>query len=86
METAFVMMLVMPKREGGLGIRGLEMDYRIEVNARARHLTARSCFYCDVYLREFIWISSTTDSSTMTRCAPWKMMSENERSGRWGMV
>lgn len=50
METAFVMMLVMPKREGGLGIRGLEMDYRIEVNARARHLTARSCFYCDVYL------------------------------------
>ena len=50
METAMAMMLVMPKREGGLGIRRLEMDYRVEVSQRAEHLTACRCFYCDAYI------------------------------------
>lgn len=50
METALVLTLALPKREGGLGIRNLSLNHRIEVGERARHLTRRSCFYCDVYL------------------------------------
>lgn len=50
LETAQVMMLVLPKSEGGLGIRGIEMDHALKVPERARHLTRRSCFFCDVYI------------------------------------
>lgn len=50
METALVMLLVMPKKEGGLGIRGVLMDHRVEVTRRARALTRRRHFYFDAYL------------------------------------
>ena len=50
LETALLLTLVLPKSEGGLGLRNIEMDYRIPVSSRVRHLTRRSCFYADVYL------------------------------------
>lgn len=50
METAAVMTLVLPKRMGGLGIRGLKMDHRVPVTAHARRLTRRACLYCDAFL------------------------------------
>lgn len=51
METAFVMMLTLPKSEGGLGIRAIETDYEIKVANVARELTRRSKFYMDAYLK-----------------------------------
>ena len=51
METAFVMMLTLPKSEGGLGIRAIETDYEIKVANVARKLTRRSKFYMDAYLK-----------------------------------
>lgn len=36
METAFVMMLTLPKSEGGLGIKGIETDYEVKVTAAAK--------------------------------------------------
>ena len=51
METAFVMMLTMPKNEGGLGIRALETDYEIKVANVAKGLTRRTKFYMDAYLK-----------------------------------
>ena len=50
METALVMTLVLPKKEGGLGIRTLKMDYDVEVTARAAHLTSRGKFYLDAFI------------------------------------
>ena len=41
METAFVMMLTLPKSEGGLGIKGVETDYEVQVTAAAKNLTRR---------------------------------------------
>lgn len=41
METAFVMMLTLPKSEGGLGIKGIETDYEVQVTAAAKNLTRR---------------------------------------------
>ena len=50
METATTMTLVLPKRLGGLGIRGVSMDRRIAITGRARHMTRRGCFYADAYI------------------------------------
>lgn len=50
METALIMMLVMPKSEGGLGIRGIEMDYRIDVQRRVQGMTKRRYFLADMYI------------------------------------
>lgn len=51
METAFVMMLTLPKRDGGLGIRAIETDYEVKVPSNARALTRRTRFYMDAYLK-----------------------------------
>lgn len=51
METAFVMMLTLPRKFGGLGIRDLETDYEIKVGKVARDLTRRTKFYFDAYLK-----------------------------------
>lgn len=50
METALIMMLVMPKKEGGLGIRGVEMDYQIPVSKYASRLTMAHNLYCDIFV------------------------------------
>ena len=47
METAHAMTLVLPKRDGGLGIRGLQMDYRIDIPDSLRQLTTKSYVLCD---------------------------------------
>lgn len=52
METAFVMMLTLPKSEGGLGIRGIETDYEVQVTAAAKNLTRRKKFFMDAYLKK----------------------------------
>ncbi|WP_147325167.1 hypothetical protein [Collinsella sp. TM06-3] len=51
METAFVMMLTLPKSEGGLGIKGIETDYEVKVTAAAKNLTRRKKFFMDAYLK-----------------------------------
>lgn len=51
METAFVMMLTLPKSEGGLGIKGIETDYEVQVSAAAKNLTRRKKFFMDAYLK-----------------------------------
>lgn len=51
METAFVMMLTLPKTEGGLGIGAIETDYEIKVSNIAKDLTRRTKFYMDAYLK-----------------------------------
>ena len=51
METAFVMMLTLPKNEGGMGIRAIETDYEIKVASVAKDLTRRTKFYMDAYLK-----------------------------------
>lgn len=51
METAFVMMLTLPRREGGLGISEIETDYEVKVTAAAKDLTRREKFYMDAYLK-----------------------------------
>lgn len=68
METAFVMMLVMPKREGGLGIRGLEMDYRIEVSSGQASYGAQLLLLRCLSPANSSGYRVATDSSTMTRC------------------
>lgn len=52
METAFVMMLTLPKREGGLGINEIETDYPVNVTSIAKALTRRTRFYLDAYLKK----------------------------------
>ena len=52
METAFVMMLTLPKNEGGLGIKGIETDYEVNIATIARSLTRRTKFYLDAYLKK----------------------------------
>ncbi len=52
METAFVMMLTLPKSEGGLGIKGVETDYEVKVTAAAKGLTRRKKFFMDAYLKK----------------------------------
>ena len=50
MESATVMTVVLPKKYGGLGIKGLAMDYPIPVRGPARRMTRRSTFYADAYI------------------------------------
>ena len=50
LETAFVMMLTMPKPMGGLGIHSVQTDYRVPVTKRYAALTRRTVFYLDAYL------------------------------------
>ncbi len=50
METAFFMMLMLPRRLGGEGLAGLEMAHRIDVKGKAKLLTRRSYFECDAFL------------------------------------
>ena len=50
METAHVMMLVLPKRMGGLGVRDLFMDYCIDIPHDLRRLTRRGYVVCDAYV------------------------------------
>lgn len=50
METAFFMILMLPRRLGGEGLTDLEMAYRIDVRGSARLLTRRSYFECDAFL------------------------------------
>ena len=52
METAFVMMLTLPKSEGELGIKGIETDYEVQVTAAAKNLTRRKKFFMDAYLKK----------------------------------
>lgn len=52
METAFVMMLTLPKTEGGLGIKGIETDYEVQVTAVAKNLTRRKKLFMDAYLKK----------------------------------
>lgn len=50
LETAFVMMLTMPKSMGGLAIRVIKTDYPIPVPKRYAALTRRTVFYLDALL------------------------------------
>lgn len=50
LETAFVMMLTMPKSMGGLAIRAIKTDYPIPVPKRYAALTRRTVFYFDALL------------------------------------
>lgn len=50
METATVMLLVLPMREGGLGIRSVTMDHEIPVTKAARTLTRRKTLVCDAFI------------------------------------
>ena len=50
METALVMTLVLPKGDGGLGLRGIKMNHEVDVGSRAAHLTRRHKFFLDAYL------------------------------------
>lgn len=50
LETAFALMLCLPKSEGGLGIKKLDVDRCVAVTASARQLTRRRFFYFDIYL------------------------------------
>lgn len=52
METAFVMMLTLPKSEGGLGIKGVETDCEVQVTTAAKNLTRRKKFFMDAYLKK----------------------------------
>ncbi|MBE6469606.1 MAG: hypothetical protein E7001_06590 [Coriobacteriaceae bacterium] len=52
METALIMMLVLPKREGGLGLRDVEMDYRIDIWKSARSMTTKRFFVADMYVKK----------------------------------
>lgn len=50
MEIALLMAIVLPKKMGGLGIKSVEMDHRLDVTARARALTRRSHFFLDLFV------------------------------------
>ena len=56
METALLMMLAMPRNEGGLGIRGIELDHLIPVTGYAAKLTSSSCFYADIFIRSALLV------------------------------
>lgn len=52
METALAMMLVLPRDEGGLGVRDVVMDHRIEVTDRVRTMTGRRHFVADAFIHK----------------------------------
>ena len=47
METAHVIMLVLSKRQGGLGIRSVHMDVHVNIPDALRRLTRRGSVVCD---------------------------------------
>lgn len=49
METAVAMMIVLPRKLGGLGYRDIRMNERLEVPADVRPLTTSSFFEVDLY-------------------------------------
>ena len=85
LETAFVMMLTMPKSMGGLAIRAIKTDYPIPVPKRYAALTRRTVFYLDALLENSMTVSNTTAFTTTnpssnqltrsaeTRCETWDM-------------
>ena len=85
LETAFVMMLTMPKSMGGLAIRAIKTDYPIPVPKRYAALTRRTVFYLDALLEnsmtdiEYNGFTTTNPSSNQltrsaeTRCETWDM-------------
>ena len=50
LEAAFAIMLTMPKANGGLGIRKIEADYRVELHESAKALARRRWLYLDLFL------------------------------------
>lgn len=52
LETAFVMMLTMPKSEGGFGIRAIKTDFPVPAPKRYSALTRRTVFYFDALLEK----------------------------------
>ena len=54
METADIMMLVLPKRRGGLGLYGLQVNYRIPIPDHLRSLTTRGSVVCDCCIPRFM--------------------------------
>ena len=50
MESAATMTIVLPKRDGGLGIQGVVMDREISVSRAAKHMTKRRRLYADAYI------------------------------------
>lgn len=85
LETAFVMMLTMPKSMGGLAIRAIKTDYPIPVPKRYAALTRRTVFYLDALLEnsmtdiEYNGFTTTSPNSNQltrnaeTRCETWDM-------------
>lgn len=52
METATTMMIVLDRRYGGLGYRGIQLNQRIDVPHELRYLTSSSYFELDVYAKK----------------------------------
>lgn len=48
METATALMIALPQRLGGLGYRGIELNYRLDVPAHARPLTRSTELEVDI--------------------------------------
>lgn len=51
METALMMTVVLPKRLGGLGLREVEMNHRVDVPSHLRKITRRRYFLLDGYIK-----------------------------------
>lgn len=49
METATALAIVMPKRQGGLGFKGVELNHRIDIPSEFRNLTASNYFKVDIF-------------------------------------
>ena len=54
METADIMVLVLPKRRGGLGLYSLQVNYRILIPDHLQSLTTRSSVVCDCCIPRFM--------------------------------
>ena len=50
METASTMTLVLPRRDGGLGIHRVTMNHSIAITGTARRMTGRREFFADAYI------------------------------------
>lgn len=51
METALMMTVVLPKRLGGLGLREVKMNHRVDVPAHLRKITRRRYFLLDGFIK-----------------------------------
>lgn len=49
METATALMIALPRKLGGLGFRGIELNYQLAVPANARALTSSPYLEVDIY-------------------------------------